>query len=216
MRPSRVTASASTRMVATCSHCPSMVTGPSPASSMTMLGVVTVTESLYLPVCSSSASPGMASAKAFARACRPGNTSICRCVCAETERAGAAASNPVRASTTTATRGVATASLPSRNHLGMPMGLKRIRSTASPRLDTGPTQKNGVMDVLLRTDRLVLRRFSEAEAEHLADLDSDPEVMRFLTGGAATPRDTIEKEVLPGWLEEYRRSPGFGHWAAVE
>jgi len=98
----------------------------------------------------------------------------------------------------------------------MPMGLKRIRSTASPRLDTGPTQKNGVMEVLLRTDRLVLRRFSEADAEHLADLDSDPEVMRFLTGGAATPRDTIEKEVLPGWLEEYRRSPGFGHWAAVE
>lgn len=68
----------------------------------------------------------------------------------------------------------------------------------------------------LETGRLVLRRFTEADAGHLVDLDSDPAVMRFLTGGRPTPRHVIETEVLPGYLAAYDRHPGFGHWAAEE
>lgn len=41
--------------------------------------------------------------------------------------------------------------------------------------------------VFLETERLRLRAFTEADAEHLVALDGDPEVMRFLTGGAPTP-----------------------------
>lgn len=40
------------------------------------------------------------------------------------------------------------------------------------------------MRVLLSTERLILRRFTEADAEDLADLDGAPEVMRFITGAA--------------------------------
>ena len=39
------------------------------------------------------------------------------------------------------------------------------------------------MQVFLETERMVLRRFTAADVDHLVDLDSDPEVMRFLTGG---------------------------------
>ena len=47
------------------------------------------------------------------------------------------------------------------------------------------------MQVFLETERLVLRRFTEADADNLFDLDGDPEVMRFLTGGKPTPREVI-------------------------
>jgi RimJ/RimL family protein N-acetyltransferase len=50
--------------------------------------------------------------------------------------------------------------------------------------------------IFLETERLVLRRFTKADVDNLFDLDSDPEVMRFLTGGRPTPRDVIEKETL--------------------
>jgi RimJ/RimL family protein N-acetyltransferase len=69
--------------------------------------------------------------------------------------------------------------------------------------------------VLLETERLVLRRFTEADVDHLVELDSDPEVMRFLTGGKPTSREQIRGDVLPRILESYRRG-GFGWWAAIE
>jgi RimJ/RimL family protein N-acetyltransferase len=43
------------------------------------------------------------------------------------------------------------------------------------------------MQVFLETERMVLRRFTAADADHLFDLDSDPEVMRFLTGADPPP-----------------------------
>ena len=72
------------------------------------------------------------------------------------------------------------------------------------------------MRVFLETERLVLRRFTRQDADALFDLDSDPEVMRFLSGGRPTPRGVIESEVLPGFLRYYERFECFGHWAAVE
>jgi RimJ/RimL family protein N-acetyltransferase len=70
--------------------------------------------------------------------------------------------------------------------------------------------------VFLETERLLLRRFTEADLDDLVALDSDPEVMRFLTGGAPTPREKIRDEVLPRILRDYRRSPRQGRWAAEE
>ncbi len=43
------------------------------------------------------------------------------------------------------------------------------------------------MQTFLETDRLVLRRFTIADVDDLVGLDSDPDVMRFLNGGTATP-----------------------------
>jgi RimJ/RimL family protein N-acetyltransferase len=72
------------------------------------------------------------------------------------------------------------------------------------------------MEVFLDTERLVLRRFTGADVAYLFDLDNDPEVMRFLTGGKPTPREEIRDEVLPRILRDYERFVGFGLWAAVE
>ncbi|MBB4938228.1 RimJ/RimL family protein N-acetyltransferase [Streptosporangium album] len=72
------------------------------------------------------------------------------------------------------------------------------------------------MHILLETDRLTLRRFTETDEDNLVELNGDPEVMRFLTGGRPTPRDEIRNTVLPSFLGYYERPGGFGFWAAVE
>jgi len=72
------------------------------------------------------------------------------------------------------------------------------------------------MQVFLETRRLVLRQFTPADADDLVRLDADPEVMRFVTGGIPTTLEEIEEEVLPAFLDYYRRYPGFGFWAAIE
>ena len=72
------------------------------------------------------------------------------------------------------------------------------------------------MQVFLETERLLLRRFTESDVDSLSNLDGDPEVMRFVTGGKPTPRDVIRNETLPRFLRAYERSEGFGIWAAIE
>src|SRR5947209_2713450 len=72
------------------------------------------------------------------------------------------------------------------------------------------------MDVFLETERLVLRRFTPEDVDAVVELDSDPEVMRYITGGAPTPREEIEQEYLPSWLGYYARFAGLGFWAAQE
>jgi RimJ/RimL family protein N-acetyltransferase len=72
------------------------------------------------------------------------------------------------------------------------------------------------MRVLLETERLVLRRFTEADADDLFDLDNDPEVTRFITGGRPTTCEVIRDETLPRFLRSYERFEGFGVWAANE
>ena len=51
---------------------------------------------------------------------------------------------------------------------------------------------------------------------HLFALDSDPEVMRFINGGAATPRAVIENRILPVFLKYDEALPVHGFWAAEE
>ncbi|MEU8260898.1 GNAT family N-acetyltransferase [Micromonospora sp. NPDC048999] len=70
--------------------------------------------------------------------------------------------------------------------------------------------------MLLETARLRLRRFTTADVDHLVELDSDPEVMRFLTGGQPTPLAAVRDEQLPRALAQYDRHPGLGRWAALD
>ncbi|SCG75603.1 GNAT family N-acetyltransferase [Micromonospora humi] len=70
--------------------------------------------------------------------------------------------------------------------------------------------------VLLETARLTLRRFTVDDADRLVELDADPEVMRFLTGGEPTPAATVRGEVLPRLLARYDSHPGLGRWATLD
>lgn len=72
------------------------------------------------------------------------------------------------------------------------------------------------MDVFLETERLRLRRFTPDDVDNLYDLDSDPEVMRYVTGGATTPREEVEHDYLPAFMSYYDRCEGYGFWAAID
>jgi RimJ/RimL family protein N-acetyltransferase len=72
------------------------------------------------------------------------------------------------------------------------------------------------VQVFLETERLVLRRFTEADVDNLVELDSDPDVMRYINGGRPTPREEIENDFLPAFLDYYRRFTGYGFWAVIE
>ncbi|MEV4112795.1 GNAT family N-acetyltransferase [Nonomuraea sp. NPDC049695] len=56
------------------------------------------------------------------------------------------------------------------------------------------------MDIFLETERLILRRFTESDADDLFALDNDPEVMEFINGGRPTPREEIVEETLPWFM----------------
>ncbi len=72
------------------------------------------------------------------------------------------------------------------------------------------------MEVFLETDHLVLRQFTGDDVDNLVELDSDPDVMHFITGGRPTSRREIESDVLPMYLDYHERSAGYGFWAAIE
>ncbi len=72
------------------------------------------------------------------------------------------------------------------------------------------------MHVFLETERLILRRFTDDDVDVLVELDSDPDVMFYITGGRPTPRDEIETDILPAFLSYYERFAGYGFWAVVE
>jgi RimJ/RimL family protein N-acetyltransferase len=72
------------------------------------------------------------------------------------------------------------------------------------------------MHVFLETERLVLRQFTETDFDHLAALNSDPAVMRFLTGGRPIPAEVTRNETLPRYLAYYAGATQFGYWAAIE
>ena len=72
------------------------------------------------------------------------------------------------------------------------------------------------MRVFLETERLILRQFTMDDLDDLCALNSDPEVMRYTTGGLPVPRETIEHDFLPYYLAYYERSEGYGFWAVIE
>jgi RimJ/RimL family protein N-acetyltransferase len=68
--------------------------------------------------------------------------------------------------------------------------------------------------IILRTPRLALRQFTEDDVDNLFGLNSDPEVMRYLTGGRPTSRAEIRDEIIPFHLAAYARLDRLGTWAA--
>ncbi|MGH3172204.1 MAG: GNAT family N-acetyltransferase [Trebonia sp.] len=68
--------------------------------------------------------------------------------------------------------------------------------------------------IILETPRLALRQFTEDDVDNLFELNSDPEVMRYLTGGMPAPREQIRDEIIPFHLAVYERLDRLGTWAA--
>ena len=74
--------------------------------------------------------------------------------------------------------------------------------------------------VILETERLTLRRFTDTDADAalLVELDSDPEVMRYITpAGGPPPLGVAEyrERIRTAWIPHYAK-PGRGCGAAFE
>ena len=74
------------------------------------------------------------------------------------------------------------------------------------------------MSDFVESERLVLRQFTAQDADLLIELDSDPAVMRYLTGGEPSlSDDVVRDEVIPSLLAAYERwNDRFGLFAAYE
>jgi RimJ/RimL family protein N-acetyltransferase len=74
-----------------------------------------------------------------------------------------------------------------------------------------------IVDIYLETERLVLRRFTAEDADLLIELDSDPAVMHYLSGGVPTAPEVVRERYLPNILAGYERWDGkLGLFAAHE
>ena len=67
--------------------------------------------------------------------------------------------------------------------------------------------------MFLETNRLTLRRFTDADEDSLVELDSDPEVMRYILGRPETPDETraMIARVRTRWAEW-----GYSWWALID
>ena len=79
------------------------------------------------------------------------------------------------------------------------------------------------MKVFLVTERLILRQFTENDADNLFELDSNIEVIRFANLGVIkggnpidTDYETIINQTLPKFISYYQKYEGYGFWAAIE
>jgi RimJ/RimL family protein N-acetyltransferase len=68
----------------------------------------------------------------------------------------------------------------------------------------------------LKTDHLLLRPLVSEDEEHLWQLDQDPEVMRFISGGRPTSRETVRDVMLPRMLQVHPQGPEYGFWSAED
>ncbi len=84
---------------------------------------------------------------------------------------------------------------------------------ARPMSTRGAGQNRPVPQPVLRTARLTLAPLSDEHLDLEAELDADPQVMRYLTGRAST-RAEVER-AHQRRLAAAREVPGLGFWAGA-
>ncbi|MEJ3655726.1 GNAT family N-acetyltransferase [Actinomycetes bacterium KLBMP 9759] len=72
------------------------------------------------------------------------------------------------------------------------------------------------MRIYLETERLVLRRMTEADVEDLFALSTDPDVIRYLYAEVDLTVEQVRTQHIPNYQRWYDTTPGFGYWAAIE
>ncbi len=72
------------------------------------------------------------------------------------------------------------------------------------------------MKIFLETQRLILRHFTEEDADNLLALDSDPEVMRYIGPYGLADREAYRQHIRTTYFGYYTKYEGFGFWAAIE
>lgn len=73
-----------------------------------------------------------------------------------------------------------------------------------------------VMTPYLATPRMYLRKLTSADHDEIMDLDSDPEVMEYLTSGRASSHEEVAAVLKRTQLLYEKYQYRFGVWAAIE
>lgn len=70
------------------------------------------------------------------------------------------------------------------------------------------------MSFYLETDRLIFRDFTPEDRAFIADLDRDPEVMKYLSDGNPSPPEEVDRamEVFLKWSKKHENK--YGYWLA--
>jgi RimJ/RimL family protein N-acetyltransferase len=72
------------------------------------------------------------------------------------------------------------------------------------------------MKVVLETERLLLRHFTESDADALLHMESEPEVLRYVGRKPLSDVDAYRHKIQSVFLPYYSRPGGFGAWAIIE
>lgn len=71
------------------------------------------------------------------------------------------------------------------------------------------------MQIYLETERMILRQFEESDRENISDLDSDPEVMKYLSNGVPSSLAEIDR-AMGVFLDLKKKFSGnLGFFAAI-
>ena len=68
--------------------------------------------------------------------------------------------------------------------------------------------------IRLETERMVLRETRDEDIDMLMDLDSDPEVRRYVRPGEPVSRSEMEREVMPRLTSHPNDDRDLGYWVA--
>lgn len=97
----------------------------------------------------------------------------------------------------------------------MECGLEQTAGRTIERVAATMTiQSHDPESFVLGTERLRLRPMATTDVGWLWELDQDPEVMRYISGGAPTSRETLEQVYLPRMLQRYDAGPQYGFYRA--
>jgi len=72
------------------------------------------------------------------------------------------------------------------------------------------------VQVFLETPRLIIRRFTEADAESMFAMDQDPDVMRFIGLYGLPDVEAYRTRIRDGYIVDYVANNGYGFWVAAE
>ena len=72
------------------------------------------------------------------------------------------------------------------------------------------------MKIVLETERLLLRHFTEADADALLEMERDPDVLRRVGRKPLADADAYRAKIRSVFLPYYSRPGGYGAWAVIE
>ena len=72
------------------------------------------------------------------------------------------------------------------------------------------------MKVVLATERLLLRHFTEADADALFHMESEPDVLRHIGRKPLADVDAYRNKIQSVFLPYYDKPGGYGAWAIIE